>query len=167
MMLKQGVKPHKRVQDTTGVAYTPDFDFDLWSEDVNRPLNIINTYGFVPKKKGQTANIQRIQLPQRQRKLPRSYCPAWDKLIEFNWKSRMIRHQFLPSKSPTFHVVKIAGNARGSAGLGIGRGTSYMEAAKKAEYMAASNMLFIPRYRNHTIAHTLYGKFHRLRYASV
>ena len=76
----------------------------------------------------------------------------------------MTRNQYAPSKSPTFHVIKIAGNGRGCAGLGIGRAASYKDAAKKAEYMAAANMIYVPRYRNHTIAHTLFGKFHRLRY---
>jgi len=52
---------------------------------------------------------------------------------------------------------------RGCAGLGIGRATSFVDAAAKAEYHAASNMLYCPRYRNHTISSTLYGKFHRLR----
>ena len=84
MMIKQGIKPHKRVQDQTGIAYTPDFDFDLWNEDVNRPLSIVNTYGFVPHKKGKSPIIQRVQLPQRQRMLPKSYTPTWDNLIEFN-----------------------------------------------------------------------------------
>jgi len=61
MMLKNGIKLRKRQQDTTGhsvqkcnfnvfylcfafyclgVAYTPDFDFDLWSEDFHRPHNL-------------------------------------------------------------------------------------------------------------------------------
>ena len=127
-------------------------------------FHITNTYGFVPKVKGKTAIIQRKQLAQRQRTIKKSYTPIWDNLVEFNWKSRMTRHQYLPSKSPTFHVIKIAGNARGCAGLGIGRASSFMEAAKKAEYAAQANMIYVPRYRNHTIAHTLYGKFHRLRY---
>eukprot|EP00483_Globobulimina_turgida_P005032 UN05042 len=135
----------------------------LWSEDAHRPLNIINTYGLLPKNKGKTASIQRIQLPQRQRIMPKSYTPRWDNLIEFSWKSKMTRNQYKPAKSPTFHVMKIAGNGRGCAGLGIGRATSFMDAVKKAEYMAATNMVYVPRYRNHTIAHTLYGKYHRLR----
>lgn len=166
MVIKHGIKPFKRQQQQSGVAYTPDFDFDLWSEDPYRPLSPINTYNFVPKKQQKFAIISRKQLPQRKRLMTKKYTPVDDYLIEFRWRSRMTRNQYQPSRAPTFSVIKIVGNGRGCAGLGFGRARSYDEAAKKAEFSASSNMIYLPRYRNHTLAHTLVGKFHNTRYVS-
>ncbi|ETO08721.1 28S ribosomal protein S5, mitochondrial, partial [Reticulomyxa filosa] len=120
ILLKHGVKRHKLQQDHRGVAYTPNFDFDL-------------------------------------------FAPQGELLVEFRWKNRMTKNQYQISRQATFTVIKIKGNGRGSAGLGFGRAGNYEEATRKADILAATHMISIPRYLNHTISHTLVGKMHNLR----
>jgi len=162
MMLKNGLKPHKKQQNHVGVAYTPDFDFDLWNEDPNRPHSLINTYNLLEKDEPKIHEIKRKQLEQRKPFLDKSYVPLGEKLIEFQWKSRQCRNQYKPNRAPNFTVVKIIGNGRGCAGIGFGRGKSFQMAAKKAEHLAKTNMVYLPRYLNHTISCSLYGRYHRL-----
>ena len=87
LAIKQGIKPHKKQQQHTGVAYTPDYDFDLWAEDYNRPHSPINTYGFLPPEQSQQKPyVLRKQLPQRIRMRRKEFAPANEKLLEFRWK---------------------------------------------------------------------------------
>ena len=76
---------------------------------------------------------------------------------------RMHRSQWHPSKQARFVVIKIFGNGRGSAGLGIGSASTIAEASQNAEKEASANMIYIHRYRNHTIAHTLVGECNSMK----
>lgn len=148
-------------QRKDGVAYSPDFDHDLWAEDANRPRHLINDYGFMPHPQKHEERIYRRALSKPQAKTNDTFCPAWDNLVEFRYKAKAIQWMYeTQGKDSEFHIMKIKGNSRGCAGVGFGMGKSFIEASEDADRKAAHNMIFVPRYRNRSLSHQVIGRAH-------
>lgn len=176
-VLKVGMKQSKLDQMNTGVAYSPDFDFELWSEDYHRPRKpkdwpdefrnkkqaqeyySLKFGGTLPGPKMPTERMFKA-LPAAEPALKDSFVreDRHSKLLKFTWRGKMTRNIYQTSKKPTFHGVIIVGNGAGAAGLGFGRAKSYREALTKAEEQARHNMIYMPRYKDGQLAHQLVGK---------
>jgi len=100
-----------------------------------------------------------MRYPKRQDE----FVPKYDRLIEFRYKARVKRDRWKPWKKPVYMVMKILGNGRGCAGFGIGEAPSMDEANQRANYEAAHNMMYIPRYRNRTLGAPIEGKFNNVK----
>jgi len=158
----------KYQQRKDGVAYSPDFDFDLWAEDPNRPRHLINDFGFLPRKRVKKAQVFRKALSKPKKKVLDTFCPEWDNLVEFRYKARALQWMYqTQNKQPEFHIMKIKGNSRGCAGLGMGEGKNFKEAMEDADHKATHNMIWIPRYRDRGLSHPLLGRWDKACIAVV
>eukprot|EP00494_Astrolonche_serrata_P031881 UN32150 len=165
-LLRVNLKPEKIPQLRDGVSYSPNFDFDLWGIDYFRPRTPMNPQDWGNRwmvQKPVQPKMKRKTLPMRVRKRQDQFAPKWEKLIEFRYKTSIQKHRWKPWRKPNFICMKILGNGRGCAGFGIGKATSFDEAAQRATYEASHNMMYIPRYRNRTIAAPINGKMNNLR----
>jgi len=164
-LLRANLKPEKLPHIRDGVSYSPDFDFDLWGVDFFRPRVPLNPQDWgnrwIVNRKVKPM-MQRKTLSMRKPKRRDKFAPDHEKLIEFRYYTKVIRNRWKPWKKPVYQVVKILGNGRGCAGFGIGRASSYDEANRKANYEASSNMMYIPRYRNRTLAHPIEGTMNNI-----
>jgi len=164
-LLRVNLKPEKLPHIRDGVSYSPDFDFDLWGVDFFRPRVPLNPQDWGNRwlvNRKVKPLMQRKTLAMRKPKRNDKFAPDHDKLIEFRYYTKVIRNRWKPWKKPVYQVVKILGNGRGSAGFGIGRASSYDEANRKANFEASSNMMYIPRYRNRTLAHPIEGTMNNI-----